>query len=241
MLKHSTTNYPTEGTNKPPTTYKWWVIKGKPAASSLKDNDDSDNNYASTRHYPVTFTKNDRRIFWSGMTKSPHQQYITGVAWQKLRSGHAPLRGPVSPINYTVAIPDTATTKCRRITTAAQGKQQQQCTTITTIQWQPWQRLLQHQHQHQRQHHQAESSLLATRIHISISIVQCLHHHCLANIFTATFTFLSFITITNVNFNTCVNTTTTTTTTNSNTISQQQHKHPRAQQQHQSPTTTHVW
>ena len=105
-------NYLTEGAEKPPKIYKHWGIEQIPAAPSLKDNDDGDNNHTATRHIPIATATSDRRIVWQELLNSPHKKYTTGVVQQQLRDGYAPLSIAASVVNrYAHIITDDNGTK----------------------------------------------------------------------------------------------------------------------------------
>ena len=112
-------DYPVKGAVKHPTINKRWGINEIPATLSSKNNDDGDDNRTATRQIHIAVATSNIHIVWQGLLYSPHQlgtgklppTKSTGVKNQGLRNGHAPLHSLAPPKSYTVAGPNTGTTK----------------------------------------------------------------------------------------------------------------------------------
>lgn len=74
----------------------------QPNPSSLKDNDDGEDNYTVTRCHKVTAATNDGRIVRKGAMDSPHHQFKTGIARQQPCNGHTLYHGP-APLSLNVS------------------------------------------------------------------------------------------------------------------------------------------
>ena len=77
MLKHSATDYPVEGVDKPPTIHKRQRIHQIPAVPLSKENDDDNDNRTATGLITITTATSNGYIVRLRALNSPHQHKKT--------------------------------------------------------------------------------------------------------------------------------------------------------------------